>query len=417
MGRYNCTGASSRGPNSRTSPTTPDDFHEVLAIERNALADGLLILPGAACHGLVHQDDQGRLLGIGIAKRPARDQGNSDGTEIVRRDTANRLHGRHLGIGTVVAEGPETQRPAASDVVGVHREAGGDRDGEDAGKRLDALDQAPCRHALRLIIGIFCEVEVDAHGEHVLRHEARVDALQLDQAVDHEPGANQQHIRKCHLCRNQRAPHEAAAGARGGLRALIFEGRGHVAAGVNRCQRAAQDGGQRGAYDGEAEHPAVHRNLSRSRRQLAGEPDEQSHAAVRESDTDAGGKHGKEQTLGQQLAEQPSGAGPHRGADSEFAFTARHAGQNQVGHVGARDQQNECRRPKQGPQEWPRVVREFFAECQRCDAVAGLFGVRCRILLLQLAGDGPQIGSRLLEGDVRFQSSEDPHHAGSRDWR
>ena len=37
-----------------------------------------------------------------------------------------------------------------------------------------------------------------------------IDALQLDQAVDHQAGANQQHVGKGHLRGNQRAAHQAA---------------------------------------------------------------------------------------------------------------------------------------------------------------------------------------------------------------
>ena len=55
MGRYNCTGASSRRAEFVHVAHHADDLQEMLAIERDPLADGVFILPGAPRHRLVHQ--------------------------------------------------------------------------------------------------------------------------------------------------------------------------------------------------------------------------------------------------------------------------------------------------------------------------------------------------------------------------
>ena len=58
------------------------DLHEVLAIEGDALADGVFILPGAPRQRAVHQDDHRRLFRVGIAEGAAR---RSTGMPTVRK--------------------------------------------------------------------------------------------------------------------------------------------------------------------------------------------------------------------------------------------------------------------------------------------------------------------------------------------
>ena len=77
---------------------------------------------------------------------------------------------------------------------------------------------------------------------------------------------------------------------------------------------------------------------------------------AREGQSDAGRQQRHDQALGEQLAQQAAAAGAHRGADHQFLFAPRHARQDQVGHVGAGDQQHEGRRAQQRQQQGPRVL-------------------------------------------------------------
>ena len=56
--------------------------------------------------------------------------------------------------------------------------------------------------------------------------------------------------------------------------------------------------------------------------------------------TGAGGV--EHERLGDQLPHETGAAGAERGADGNLALARRRAGEEQVGHVGARDQQNEA---------------------------------------------------------------------------
>ena len=62
------------------------------------------------------------------------------------------------------------------------------------------------------------------------------------------------------------------------------------------------------------------------------------------------------------LPQQPSAARAHGGADDEFLFAARHPRQDQVGDIGAGDQQHEGGRPQQDQQHGPRLLGQIFAE-------------------------------------------------------
>ena len=116
----------------------------------------------------------------------------------------------------------------------------------------------------------------------------------------------------------------------------------------------------------------------------------------------AGGaaQQSEQHALGQQLAHQPLPARAERGADGDFLLPAGGARQQQVGDVGAGDQQHERRRSPAAPA--PRAAR-----CRRPDSSSGttsIVNVRSRLSLSRMrAAIAADVGVRLRHRHARLQ--------------
>ena len=86
-----------------------------------------------------------------------------------------------------------------------------------------------------------------------------------------------------------------------------------------------------------------------------------------------------DQALDQQLPDDGAAGGAHRGPHGQLALARAAARQQQVGDVGARDQQQEPHRAQQQPQPlFGRVADEVVAERLDADAPAGFDDGRSR---------------------------------------
>ena len=107
--------------------------------------------------------------------------------------------------------------------------------------------------------------------------------------------------------------------------------------------------------------------------------------------------------LGQQLPHDAAAAGADRGADRDLALADGRAHQQQVGDVGARDQQDEGDRAQQHPQRRSDVADDDLLHRRDAEAALAAQRVRKRLAellrgLLQLRGGGG-------ERDARFQAA------------
>ena len=69
---------------------------------------------------------------------------------------------------------------------------------------------------------------------------------------------------------------------------------------------------------------------------------------------------------------------PERGADGEFAFAADGARENQIGDVGAGDDEDEHRRGEQHQQDGPGARGDLVAQADGVDAEVGFGRSRLR---------------------------------------
>ena len=215
------------------------------------------------------------------------------------------------------------------------------------------------------------EVLEQLHGriecDDVPRVEPRVDPLDLGEAADHQPGADQEHERQRDLQHDERAAQLVAAHAAG------------VASPV--AQRVNQVAGDRPQRRGEPEQDRGDRRSSRGvqergevdgrpvdARQVAGtqrrdEPD----ALPRQEHAEHGARPGEHGALDQHLRDDAAAAAADRRPHRDLASTLGRPDQQQVRDVGARDQQHEPDGAKEGEQGGPRVVHDVTVQSVHSD--------------------------------------------------
>ena len=169
---------------------------------------------------------------------------------------------------------------------------------------------------------------------------------------------------------------------------------------------AREDPGEHRRKEGEREHGQVQLDV-RLRRQGEGRHRRQDHA--QEDDREADAQHapegGQEQALGEELGEDPPPPRPQGRAQRHLAAPCRAASEEQVGDVGAGDEQHEPDRPQEQPHPGDRLAAQEVV-LQRLDARAPP-RVRAGVLLGDALGDRLHVRVGLLQGHVGLQAA---HH-------
>ena len=80
---------------------------------------------------------------------------------------------------------------------------------------LKPVEQTPEETDVLFVVGVGGKVQVDPHRQDVLGIETRVDAVQLDQAPNHQSGADEQHERDRHLGHDEAIAGDLLAQRRG----------------------------------------------------------------------------------------------------------------------------------------------------------------------------------------------------------
>ena len=116
------------------------------------------------------------------------------------------------------------------------------------------------------------------------------------------------------------------------------------------------------------------------------------------------------QALRQQRAPQRPGAGAERRAHDQLAFPAHRAGENQVGHVRARDEEHDRGRGEQHEQDRPRRRRDLIAKPRHPELDVGARRIRLGVLTQHGRMHGCQLGARRLERGPGRESAEQLRH-------
>ena len=189
--------------------------------------------------------------------------------------------------------------------------------------------------------------QLDSAGQKVLGVVADIDLLQPQHAVDHQPGADQQHERQRHLADGQDSVASVAASTRR-LTAALLEHRHQVELCRPPCWcQTEQDSGQQRDRQRKQQDVAVDSDLIHPRKPVRRHRQKDPQAAPAHEHSDGAADQAEQQALGQQLLEQPAASRAKRQADGDLFLPPCPARQQQIRHVGAGDQQNQSRRAEQ----------------------------------------------------------------------
>ena len=160
-----------------------------------------------------------------------------------------------------------------------------------------------------------------AGRQHAVGAEARVNALQLDEAAQQQARAREQHERQRHFSDDERAQHAVKAPA-AAVTSAFAQRVGRVAGRDERGHEAKEDAGRKRGDHREGDHRQIERDLlePRHRDTVADERDEAAMAERSDSQPgDAAGRR-KGEALGEHLAHQPPAPGAKRGAHAELTL-------------------------------------------------------------------------------------------------
>jgi hypothetical protein len=123
----------------------------------------------------------------------------------------------------------------------------------------------------------------------------------------------------------------------------------------------------------------------------------------RDDHTKNGAAAAEQQAFREQRLAQPAGADAERRPYGQLAFPPDRSGQDQVRDVGARNDEDQCRRGQQDEQHRSRPRCDLIPQQLRVDPEVGLRRVRLRVFLEDGAVDGAELGARGLEIPRREQ--------------
>ena len=191
-------------------------------------------------------------------------------------------------------------------------------------------------------------------------------ALQRPQASQHQAGANEQDDGERHLDDDQRVAETLAAGAARDALCPVLQRIGEVDAQrlERRCE-AEDHAGQQRDTGGEEENPEIDCGAGDARDARRVPPGHELHAQVRQAEPGDGADAREDQALGQQLPQHAKTPGAERGTKGNLALARFGPRQQQVGDVGAGDEQQEADRTEEQPDRAAHRADDFIGQRQR----------------------------------------------------
>ena len=228
-----------------------------------------------------------------------------------------------------------------------------------AGQRLHTSDDVldPLSHGLGRLVLLARHQKPHRHQRgHVNADAGR---LQLEKAPDEERRAHEEHEREGNLRHDQPVPEAIARRVRAGAAPAVLERAVEIGTervhGRHEAEQQAREHGHGACIEHDAPaHAPVdvvgHRVLGRNRR---GEPLE---TDVRKPHADRHAGDREEHALGEELSGNAPAPCTERGPDGDLPLPDGGARQQEVGHVGARDEQHERDRPHHREHDEPNIL-------------------------------------------------------------
>ena len=174
------------------------------------------------------------------------------------------------------------------------------------------------------------------------------------------------------------------------------------------AQRGRDSQSRRDQYrhgEREEEHRQIDRDILKAWQVRRRQGHQRVHTPEGRNDAEPSPCDGKQKRFGKELTHQPPSPRPQRRANAQFFLAGGGLRQEQVGHVGASDQQQKPYRSEQGQQRGTHLCGQRVSK--RRDGYVRHHGVLA-VLLLELSGDARKLGARLGRRDAAAQP---PHHA------
>ena len=361
---------------------------------QHALSDGVAGREQPRRQQVVDDDD----LGVGpivfFAECPARNDWRPREREITGLHEVGDCLLKQRGIGR------SSQRAVAREGVGaIEGERSRRRGIHHSRQRLQALERGPLERPAGL--GALCAVVLDDERQHAARIEAGVGVLQGHERADHQARANQQHERQSNLG-NHRSVAQPSSAATADQAAARPQHIHHVRTRRPPGRRDAEDqrcGKRRRGREGE--HRTIERHGGGPRQGVRRQLDQRINAELRQPQAGDAAEEGQHQAFGDQLPDQAPAAAADRGAHRQLALARGRSHQQQVGDVGAGDQQHEHDRAHQRHQLRPHIGHQVGMH--RLDAeirVGGLLDGKARA---QVGRQPVEFRLGLIKGDTRLQ--------------
>ena len=213
--------------------------------------------------------------------------------------------------------------------------------GVDAGQPAQPVEQRRRERQATGVGVVACRWQGQVEREHALRLEAGIDRRHLGEAAQEKPGRGDQDDSERDFGNDERGQRPRTARGGYGPAAEAHRPRQRAAAGYQgRHQAKEQAGGERDG-ERESEHAQVQGERNPQRQELRRDAFQHCHSHPGNRDAEAAAERREREVLGQQLAHEPGAAGAERGANRQLLLTLAAAGQQQVGDVGAGNQQHE----------------------------------------------------------------------------
>ncbi len=273
------------------------------------------------------------------------------------------------------------------------------------GSCADTCGQALDHRAPRHVILIGRRRKRQINDQQIAGVETRRHCRQCREAAQQEARANQQHQRQSHFRNDQRAAQLPVTHAAGRAAApVLVERFAEVhARGLQRGHEAKDDAGDHGQDHREHRDRPLHANQVGAREAGHRGTGEQRNAPRRHQQTNSGADARQHHALDNQLADEAPASGSDRGADGHLLLAAYSPRQQQVGHVGAGDEQHQRDRAQQEEQRRSHVLHHLILQRRHHGAHVA---IRFRELLLECERDALQLGTRRLQRHVGTEARD-----------
>ena len=271
-----------------------------------------------------------------------------------------------------------------------------------AGHRGDLVVQPPVERDHRRGVAVARLRQQQLHRDRVLGGEARADALQPAEAADQQAGRGEQDQRQRDFGDDEDVAGPRAASAAAAAIAVLERVARIRSRQLQGRQQAAQGAGQQRRQHREDQDAAIDVDGVEPRDLHRADADQRVDAPERDHGAGRAAGRGQRQAFNQQLAHDADPARAERGADRHLAAARGAARQQQVGDVGARDQQHGRHRAEQRDQGGPVVLDQHILEWPDDDPVHAVARVRG----VDAGGDGGQLGLRRRQRDAGTQPAD-----------